>query len=49
MAKVLKDASATIVVADEEFHCPGAFGPMHKGRPNDADMTNIKEFAKRFK
>lgn len=36
-----------IVVADEEFHCRGSFGPMHKGRPNVKDLEEISAFAKR--
>lgn len=35
-----------ISVAAEEFHCRGSFGPMHKGRPNDEDLNNVKAFAK---
>lgn len=35
-----------ISVAPEEFHCRGSFGPMHKGRPNDDDLKNVKAFAK---
>lgn len=37
-----------IVVADEEFHCRGSFGPMHKGRPNVKDLEEISAFAKRI-
>ena len=35
-----------IDVADEEFHCRGEFGPFHKGRPNDEDLTQIADFVK---
>lgn len=35
-----------VAVADEEFHCRGSFGPMHKGRPNDDDLNKAKAFAK---
>lgn len=35
-----------VTVAAEEFHCRGSFGPMHKGRPNDEDLKNVKNFAK---
>lgn len=48
LIKVLKDINSSIEIADEEFHCPGSFGPMHKGRPNENDLTNIKEFAKKI-
>lgn len=48
MSNLLKDLNADIEIADEEFHCAGSFGPMHKGRPNATDLTNVKEFAKKF-
>ena len=35
-----------IEVADEEFHCRGSFGPMHKGRPNEKDLEKVKAFVK---
>ena len=34
-----------IIVAEEEFHCRGSFGPAHKGRPNEQDMNEVKAFA----
>jgi len=37
-----------VVVADEEFHCRGAFGPMHKGRPNAKDLEEVSAFAKKI-
>lgn len=37
-----------IVVAEEEFHCPGSFGIMHKDRPNASDLEAVKSFAKQF-
>lgn len=46
--KVLKDLNVNINVAVEEFHCPGSFGIMHKGRPNAEDLANAREFAKIF-
>jgi len=36
-----------IVVAEEEFHCRGQFGKMHKGRPNEDDLNAVAAFAKR--
>ena len=36
-----------IVVADEEFHCRGQFGKVHKGRPNEDDLNAVSAFAKR--
>lgn len=44
--KVANEAGVT--VADEEFHCYGSFGPMHKGRPNDKDLKKAVEFAKKI-
>ena len=32
----------------EEFHCRGAFGPMHKGRPDEKDLQLAAAFAKRI-
>lgn len=49
LAKLLKDVEANIEVAEDEFHCPGTFGRMHKGRPNEADIEAAKEFAKKYK
>lgn len=40
---------AGVPVADEEFHCYGSFGPMHKGRPNEKDKKAAIEFAKEMK
>lgn len=37
---------AGVMLAEEEFHCRGAFGPMHKGRPDEADLRNAAAFAK---
>lgn len=48
MNKLLKDLNTNITIAEEEFHCAGSFGPMHKGRPNDSDLAAIKEFAKKI-
>ena len=46
MQKVADEAG--VVLAAEEFHCRGSFGPMHKGRPNGEDLKNISAFAKRI-
>ena len=37
-----------ISVADEEFHCRGEFGKIHKGRPDAKDLRAVAEFAKKF-
>ncbi|MBQ9773961.1 MAG: flavodoxin [Clostridia bacterium] len=34
-----------VAVADEEFHCRGQFGKIHKGRPNEEDIDDVKRFA----
>lgn len=46
---VCKAAEACgVAVAEEEFHCKGSFGPMHKGRPNAEDLKKAAEFAKKL-
>lgn len=42
--KLLKEKDITL--AKDEFHCKGSFGIMHKNRPNDKDIDNIKKFAR---
>ena len=37
-----------IKMAKEEYSCKGSFGPLHKGRPNEQDIAEIKEFAKKI-
>ena len=34
-----------VAVADEEFHCRGQFGKIHKGRPKEKDIEEAKKFA----
>lgn len=36
-----------IQMAKEEFYCKGSFGPLHKGKPNENDLKEAMEFAKR--
>ncbi|MBQ9797959.1 MAG: flavodoxin [Clostridia bacterium] len=36
-----------ISVGEEEFHCRGTFGALHKGRPNQSDCKNVVEFTKK--
>lgn len=43
--KRITDA-AGVALAKEEFHCRGSFGPMHKGHPDEQDLTNAAAFAK---
>lgn len=38
-----------IMVADEEFHCRGQFGKMHKDRPNMDDLNEASAFAKKVR
>lgn len=42
--KVTKDYG--IKILEDEFHCRGQFKIMHKGRPNDSDISAIKLFLK---
>ncbi len=37
-----------IKMSEDEFHCRGAFKIVHRGRPNDEDLKNAQEFAKRI-
>ena len=46
LKKLLKKIDADIIIAEEEFHCPGSFGMANKGRPNVGDLAAIKAFAK---
>lgn len=48
LTKLIRGIGADILIAEEEFHCPGAFGPMHKGRPNEGDIAAVRNFAKQF-
>jgi flavodoxin len=41
-------AAKKIPLAEEEFYCRGAFGPMHKGHPDAADLKKAADFAKRI-
>ena len=34
--------------AREEYYCKGSFGPLHKGRPNEADCQAAASFAKKM-
>ena len=47
--KVKAEADKVGIPMDErEFHCKGEFKNLHKGRPNDADLKAVSEFAKRI-
>lgn len=35
-----------ISVAEEEFHCRGSFGLLHKNKPDENDLKAAEEFAK---
>ena len=45
VTKVAKTVGVT--VSDEEFHCRGKFGKLHKSRPNEEDLKAASEFAKK--
>ena len=38
-----------IPVDSKEFHCKGEFRGLHKGRPNEADLKAIADFARQYK
>ena len=37
-----------ISMAEEEFHCRGSFSLLHKGRPNEQDLAQAADFAKKY-
>ena len=37
-----------LTMSEDEFHCRGAFKFVHRGRPNEEDLKNAQEFAKRI-
>ena len=37
-----------VEIEEEDFHCHGSFGLLHKGRPNADDLNTAKLFAKRI-
>ena len=45
MLKVIKPLGLSL--ADDEFHCRGEFKIFHKGRPNEEDISDVKDFAKK--
>lgn len=49
MKKPVRKVADTVgvAVADEEFHCRGQFGKIHKGRPNDDDIKALIAFVKK--
>lgn len=46
MKKVIDDLGITML--EEEFHCRGSFGPMHKGKLDDNGLKAAKDFAARL-
>ena len=38
--------SVGVAVADEEFHCRGQFGMLHRDRPNEEDLRDAEVFAR---
>ena len=47
--KVRAEASKIgIPVDSSEFHCKGEFKGIHKGKPDDSDLKNLSEFARRI-
>ncbi|MBP3792063.1 MAG: flavodoxin [Methanobrevibacter sp.] len=47
--QVKKEVEAKgLKMSEDEFHCRGAFKLVHRGRPNDDDLRDVQEFAKRI-
>ena len=46
MKKITDEAG--VGLSEEDFHCRGSFGPMHKGRPNEKDLKNAADFARKM-
>lgn len=46
VGKLLQEKS--IPQSKEEFYCKGSFGPMHKGKPDAADLKAAADFARRM-
>ncbi|MBE6509975.1 MAG: flavodoxin [Methanobrevibacter sp.] len=44
--KIAEDNNITM--AEEEFHCRGAFKFVHRGHPNDEDINNLVNFGKKI-
>ena len=48
-SQVKKEVEAKgLTMSEDEFHCRGAFKFVHRGRPNEEDLKNAQEFAKRI-
>ena len=39
-------AGAGIPLSEREFHCKGSFKALHKGKPDEADLAAVKQFAR---
>ena len=50
MKKPVRKVADTVgvAVADEEFHCRGQFGKIHKGRPNNDDIKALTAFVQKI-
>lgn len=47
--QVKKEVEAKgLKMSEDEFHCRGAFKFVHRGKPDDNDLKNVGEFAKRI-
>ncbi len=47
--QVKKEVEAKgLKMSENEFHCRGSFKLIHRGRPNDDDLRDVQEFAKRI-
>ena len=41
-------AQSSIKLAEEEFHCRGQFKTLHSGHPDELDLSEVKEFARKM-
>ena len=47
--QVKKEVEAKgIKMSENEFHCRGAFKFVHRGRPNEDDLNDVRQFAKKI-
>lgn len=46
MKKVLDEIGTELL--EEEFHCHGSFGPMHRGKPDEKDVKAVQDFAEKI-
>lgn len=45
--KKLTDAKG-LPLSDEEYACKGSFGPLHKGKPGEKEIKEVRSFARKM-